>query len=183
MEDKIIFYGAGKNSFDLLTNPPLNMINKLPKIDNAVCFVDDDIDKQGKKLLDIPILSLEEAVNLYKNAKFFLLVGRDLTLRGKVCEKILKAGVPKERIINYVRRTCPYLEYFIVCGYHECAFDGKAGTDCGVHSFKSCCSDYGKNNVEYVPIKDNLEEAFEDFLHLREDIIYRLNNKKVWLFT
>lgn len=78
-----------------------------------------------------------------------------------------------------LRLSCHYLDSFIVCGYHEGAFHGRAGRDIGGTSLKSCCSDYGKNSVQAIPIVDgDLEKAFAAFIELRDDTIARLNNNE-----
>lgn len=173
MPGQIIFYGAGEHAAKILGDNPSVKVSP-PPLAKGVCFADADVNKQGSVYLGLPVVSLETALAEYDCADIYITVA-DGEINHSVCGRLIQMGVDEKRIINGARLSCPYLENFIVCGYHEGAFDGKAGDDSGGHSLKSCCSDYGKNNVDFVPIGDNLAKAFREFIKLRDDTISRLN--------
>ena len=176
MSRQVIFYGAGEHAKKILgKHPKLKITPKPLPLEDGVCFVDSDVKKQGTYLMGLPVLSIEEALNLYKDADIYISIGNFEDKKTVYKELIKKYGVKWHKIYGGVRLSCHYLEKFIVCGYHECAFGGKAGKDCGMHSFKSCCSDYGKNAVATVPINGDLSRAFNQFLELRFKTIENIN--------
>ncbi len=178
MLKQVIFYGAGEHSTKILgSSPTIKEVPQPPPIEFGVCFVDSDQKKHGTFHLGLPVLSLEIALTRFPEAYIYLTMS-DMKSKYDVCCYLEGIGFEAGRIINLTtyRLSCPYLENFIVCGHHEGAFDGKAGQDGGIHSLKSCCSDYGKNNVEFVPIHDSLSDAFDDFLTLRSETIRKLNS-------
>ena len=181
MSEKYIFYGASRNAEGILNSnvkrnvkPPFTI--KLPTLEDGLCFVDKDPRKIGAPFLGLPVLSLENALNLYPATKIYLTLKNADFIASAVAD-LVKYGILKDRIINFNHEkmlSCPLLENFIVCGYHEGAFGGFAGTDCGIHSLKSCCSDFGKNNIEIVKITDSLVSSFNTFLDLREETFNNL---------
>jgi pyruvate-formate lyase-activating enzyme len=178
MSKPVVFYGAGEHPAKVLgENPVIQECPPPPALEEGVCFVDSNIAKQGTTYLGLPVLSLDTALSQYSDASFYLTVG-DVMARYEICSCLTDKGIEAARIINYPRLSCQYLDNYVVCGYHEGAFDGKAGRDCGTHSLKSCCSDYGKNNVEIVPIQDDLAAAFNAFIKLRENTMKSLNHGK-----
>jgi len=172
---QIIFYGAGKYAANILgKNPKIEAIPAPPALECGVCFVDSDTRKHGTIYLGMPIVSVETALAKYSFADIYITI-EDYNVKRTIFVSLIKMGVSIERIINGVRLSCHYLENFVVCGYHEGAFGGKAGDDCGSHSLKSCCSDYGKNNVAFIPIDDDITKTFNDFIKLRDNTIKKLN--------
>lgn len=175
MSEQIIFYGAGEHAAKTLgKKPEIKTIPAPPALEHGVCFADIDVKKQGTTYLGLPVVSVEMALEEYESANIYITIG-DYKTNHNVSLHLIKMGVDPHRIINRVRLSCHYLENFVVCGYHEGAFSGKAGDDSGNHSLKSCCSDYGKNNVAFVPIVDDLSKAFDGFIKLRDDTISKLN--------
>jgi wyosine [tRNA(Phe)-imidazoG37] synthetase (radical SAM superfamily) len=175
MAKKIIFYGAGEHAAKILgDNPLIKAMPAPPPLEDGVCFVDIDVKKHGTFYLNLPVVSPETALAEYGRADIYITIADYETNHG-ICQRLIQMGVDEGRIINGARLSCPYLENFIVCGYHEGAFDGKAGYDSGSHSLKSCCSDYGKNSVAFIPIGNDLAESFCEFIKLRDDTINRLN--------
>jgi pyruvate-formate lyase-activating enzyme len=177
MRNQVIFYGAGQYAVKMLQpNPGRRGPVSPPPIEWGICFVDSDKNKHGSSHLGLPIMSADTALGRFPNANIYLTVG-SMKAKYDICCYLQDLGVASDRILNRVVRriSCPYLEHFIVCGYHEGAFGGRAGVDCGSHSLKSCCSDYGKNNVDSILVGDSLPQAFEAFIRLRDGIIQRLN--------
>ena len=172
MSEKYIFYGVSRSAEGILnSNKKTSPYVNLPTIKNGLCFVDKDIRKIGSSFLGLQILSLQDALNQYPKAEIYLTI-KNANVITSVITDLEEYGIGRDSIINLKYNkmlSCPYIEDFIVCGYHEGAFGGFAGTDCGRHSLKSCCSDYGKNNVEIVEIADSLESSFNRFLELREE--------------
>jgi pyruvate-formate lyase-activating enzyme len=172
MSRPVIFYGAGETAAKILGEKSVAEPTP-PLLERGVCFADDDTSKHGTLYLGLPVVSIETALAGQNDAIVYITVGD--SVNHSVYRRLIAMGVSSNRIENGTRLSCPYLENFVVCGYHEGAFGGKAGYDSGGHSFKSCCSDYGKNNAALVPIKDSLSEAFDAFIKLRDDTLYRLN--------
>jgi len=169
MSENVFIYGAGKNALYLYEKKS-SYFREI--FESAVGFIDKDENKQRKLFLGKKVYSIEEALGKYSDCKIFISLAYDRIKHSELYEELKKNGVSENRIIN--KKTCDYLKHFIVCGYHECAFDGKVGSDIGVHSFKSCCSDYGKNQVDSIVIGDNLEKSFDEFLALRESLLQKV---------
>jgi len=175
MQKQIIFYGAGKHAAKILgKNPIIEVIPAPPALERGICFVDSDTRKHGTVYLGMPIVPVEAALTKYNFADIYITV-EDYNIKRTIVVNLIKMGISIKRIINGARLSCQYLENVVVCGYHEGAFDGKAGYDSGSHSLKSCCSDYGKNNVAFIPIGDDITKAFNDFIKLRDNTIEKLN--------
>lgn len=176
MNNQILIYGAGQNAKRLWGD---GLCNERVKsyFDNAVGFIDKDPKKENTIYLGKTVYSLEKGIKKYPNALIYVSIYVVDDACKEVYESLIHLGVQKSNILN-IRQTCSYLEYFVVCGYHEIAFGGKVGTDAGCHSLKPCCSDYGKNAVDYVAITGNVETAFYDYLKLRKDIIEKLREEE-----
>lgn len=178
MNNNILMYGAGNNALNLYeTTDPKALFFK-EAFQSTVGFIDNNEKKHSELFLGKKVYSLKDALDKYPDSRIFITLAYERTKYNEIVDELMKNGVSEEHIIN-CRKTCDYLEHFIVCGYHEGAFDGKVGSDVGMHSFKSCCSDYGKNQVDNIIIGDNLEKSFDEFLELRRNLINKIaNNEK-----
>lgn len=172
---EILIYGAGNNALHLWADKLKTSDEYQDIFNNAVAFIDKDPNKQGKLFLGKRVLSVEEGLSMYPQAKIYISLMHKKEVYGEIFEDLSNRGVSHDRLIN-CRRTCDYLERFLVCGYHEGAFGGKAGSDHGTHSLKPCCSDYGKNQVDSVIIRDDLESAFTEYLSMRNKLIENLRS-------
>ncbi|MGN0401758.1 MAG: radical SAM protein [Acetatifactor sp.] len=173
---QVIIYGAGKNAYKLWGDTDKTSKEMQEIFSNAVAFVDSDSNKIGSNYMGLPVMQLNDAVKKYPNAYVYISVWFSEEIYSEILNDLLLAGVDGKKIIN-CRKTCDYLEKFLVCGYHEGAFGGKAGCDIGDHSLKPCCSDYGKNQVDYVPIiNNNLEQAFLKYIEMRYNLLESLQS-------
>lgn len=173
MSNQVLIYGAGNNAKRLWGEGFCS--KKIKKIfDNSVGFLDKDIKKRGKIFLGKKVYLPEEGIKKFPGAKIFISL---CSVNDEVVNDILKLGVNISQVIN-LRRTCDYLEYFLVCGYHEAAFGGKIGKDAGCHSIKPCCSDYGKNNVDYVLINGDISDAVDRYLQFRHSLLEKLKRNE-----
>ena len=152
MNEQILIYGAGNNAKILWEDGKCDKATK-EIFENAVGFIDKDPNKKDTIYLNKPVYSIEEGVRKYPEALIYVSIYVNDDACKEVYDSLIRVGVQHSQILN-IRQTCNYLEYFIVCGYHEAAFGGKVGDDAGCHSFKPCCSDYGKNQVDYIVIED-----------------------------
>lgn len=174
MNEQILIYGAGNNAKILWGDGKCD--ESIKKVfENAVGFIDKDPNKKDTIYLGKPVYSIEEGIMKYPKAQIYVSIYVNDDACKEVYDSLIRVGVQHSQILN-IRQTCNYLEYFLVCGNHEAAFGGKVGDDAGCHSFKPCCSDYGKNQVDYVVIEDNLEDSFNKYLILRNEILSKLKN-------
>lgn len=173
MNNEVLIYGAGNNAKKLWGNNS-SLDTELSNVwKNTVAFIDSDQRKQDTMFLGKPVLSIEDGLKRYPDAFIYISIWYTEDIYRNIFENLTNYGVNYEKFIN-CRRTCEYLEKFLVCGYHESAFSGKAGRDAGAHSLKPCCSDYGKNQVDHILINDNLEYAFEHYLKLRDSLLEKV---------
>ncbi|MEL7657904.1 MAG: radical SAM protein, partial [Bacillota bacterium] len=119
---------------------------------------DSDKKKWYKTLMDVEILPPEEAIALFPNAFFFIASG---LYKFQIIGNLLSSGkVSADRILNYEpverRRSCVYLESYIVCAWHILNF---------------CCSDFGKNQSPYIWFDGDYELAADKFIVYRDKLI------------
>lgn len=173
MKNEILIYGAGNNAKKLWGKESVSKQELSQIFEQAVAFLDKDENKQGTIFMGKPVLSIEDGLKLYPNAYIYISIWFSENSYKQIFDELTSKGISRSRFIN-CRLTCDYLEKFIVCGYHEIAFGGKVGEDSGTHSLKPCCSDYGKNQVDYVEVHSDLRESFDGYLKLRSSLLEKI---------
>lgn len=154
---EVIIYGADADA--------LLLIRTLKRRHNTVptCLCDGDKKKWYKSLLDVKILPPAEALSKFPGAIFFIASG---LYKAQIIGSLVSSGqVSPDRILNYEpvekRRSCVYLESYIVCFGHKLNF---------------CCSDFGKNKSPYIKFNGNYETVAQEFINYRDKLINDLNN-------
>ncbi|WP_313563071.1 radical SAM protein [Ruminiclostridium cellobioparum] len=153
----VIIYGADTDA--------LLFIKTLKRLHNTVptCLCDGDKKKWHKSLLNVKILPPSQAISQFPEAIFLIASG---LYKAQIIGSLLSSGkVLSDRIINYEpvdrRRSCVYLESYIVCFGHKLNF---------------CCSDFGKNKSPHIEFNGDYEYAVQEFITYREKLISNLNN-------
>lgn len=65
---------------------------------NPVCFCDNSKDKQGKKIDDLSILSVQDAMDQFQNGIYYITTQLYYT---QIRDQLLYMGIPADRIIQY----------------------------------------------------------------------------------
>lgn len=91
MKRPIIFFGAGSTS-----DVNLYYFRELGIFPKAFC--DNSLEKVGKRVVDTPVISFEEAKKLYPNAYYYITTQLFYT---QIKEQLLQAGVEAENISEY----------------------------------------------------------------------------------
>lgn len=89
--NEIVIFGAG-SGFEKL----IEKLEMLCVKDKIVCVCDNDIEKQGKKIQGIKIVSLEYALNYYKNAAY--IVYNQFCI--EICRQLIEKGIEKIHLIR-----------------------------------------------------------------------------------
>lgn len=152
----VIIYGADADA--LLILQALKHRNIRP-----TCLCDSDERKWHKHLLDVEILSPDEAISKFPDAIFLIASG---FYKFQIIGKLISSGkVSADRILNYEpiekRRSCIYLESYLVCAGHKLNY---------------CCSDFGKNKSPFITFKGDYGLAAEEFIRYRDKLINDLNS-------
>lgn len=90
-DTKLVVFGAGSagvNNYNVLTD--------LGLVDKVVAVCDNDVKKQGQKMNDISIVSVDEAIKKYSNAFFVI----STSWWKEANEQLLKGGIPEEQICH-----------------------------------------------------------------------------------
>jgi pyruvate-formate lyase-activating enzyme len=148
----VALYGAGADAIFMI----LRLQSQYSVIPTCVC--DSDSSKYHKKLQNVEILSLDEALACYPDLCLFI---SSRTYKHEIIGNLLEGGkISKDRILNYEpverRLSCRYLDNDIVVLNHCLNF---------------CCSDFGKNRSPSVEFNGDYELAASDFAALRDRLI------------
>ena len=94
---QIAIYSAGGFAIEVVWL--VQSCNQAAKTYEVVCFIDDDSEKQGQMLKEIPILSLDEAYKRFPSARVLRATG-DPKISEIVMEKAAKKGFEFQTIIH-----------------------------------------------------------------------------------
>jgi pyruvate-formate lyase-activating enzyme len=151
----ICIYGAGDNGF--------NDYPSLASDYEILCYIDGDVNKQGKTLRSIPVLSLSQALVLYPDTLFY--VSPATPVKYEICKILYKNGIDKTRILNYEEnlycRSCPDLRRAMLI----------TNSDTQI-SFHYCC---GLGNLRNIPARISFEDSATPEDTVTEFISYRDN--------
>ena len=151
-----ILYGAGK-----MAQVEINNLRKK----NLVCFVDKDPLKWNTEYLGLPVMKIEDAKTLYGGDAYVYLTLSD-EFKLEACEFLLKHGIKKDNIINYVEKYygCHLLETQLVIT-HE-------------HLYPCCFDKDTMNKQPIIKWRENMEDTIDQYIQTRDSLIYSIKNKE-----
>ena len=99
----VIFYGAGRNVQTVYgsLSPSYKLISAPPSLERGLCFVDMDEKKIGTTYFGLPVLSVDEAIVKYPEAKFYVTLG-EVGIYNIFHFLANEKKIATERIIDYV---------------------------------------------------------------------------------
>jgi hypothetical protein len=156
---QIIIYGAGMEGESIVYELQ-HSYNIKP-----VCICDGDAKKWGKILIGISIISIQEALKAYPDAKIF--IASSLHKYQIIGYLLYTVHLESSKIINYEpvekRRSCSLLETQMLVSEHKLQF---------------CCSDFGKKRSPAVEFNGDYESSVKNFCKLREEYIECFNHSQ-----
>jgi len=160
-KNPVIFYGAGAHA--LMTFKRCSTEISPRKV---VAFCDRDTSKYSKKLLGLPIMSLESAKCLYSDFNIYITANEFHA--PAIIAFLLENGVSEERIINHRpierARGCVEIEnYLVISPYSNVG--GKAGF---------CCGNFNRSKSPFIELKN--ASGLSEFFELRDKMMDDMAN-------
>jgi hypothetical protein len=149
MTNKIVLYGAGRDSYSYM--PKL-----MSEGYSIICFCDTDKRKWGGSHLGLPVMCIEEAIARY--GKFNIYVTLSPQYRYEVFEYLASLGIRSEHIVNFEKYTryigCTDLETTMVVNEEWIAY---------------CCARH--STPPTVTFDGNAESVVDRFIDRRDELI------------